>query len=88
MLETFGINEEIRKVLMDAEYYHYLVIQIRVNTLANFLLAIYGLVIFIFSFLSMDYIWMNDHWHTHFSPKSFLSQFALLCAPKIGYWKM
>ena len=61
MLKTFGIDESIRKVLMDAEYYHYLRIQIRLNTIATFLISLLGLIIFIASFLSMDYQVMNKH---------------------------
>ena len=82
MLAAFGIDEHIRKVLLDAEYYHYLCIQIRINTVMNILLSAFGFIICIISYLSMDYVQMNTIFGTNFHPKPFILQFAFACYEK------
>ena len=75
-LETFGITPELRQAQMEAEYYHYLTIQIRWNTIMPFAVSIFGLLICIISYLSMDYVQLDQRWGLDFMPPSWLEQFA------------
>jgi hypothetical protein len=77
--ETFGIDHETRKILMDAEYYHYLIIQLRWNTIVNFLIGIFGLLICAISYLSMDSSTLNTYFGWNLKPGPFIEQFAFRC---------
>ena len=52
--KELGIDNKTRKLIMDAEYYHYLTIQIRWNTIVTFLISIFEIFLFIICLLSMD----------------------------------
>lgn len=80
-LEALGIDQETQKVLMDAEYYHYLTVQIRINTICQIINSIFGLGLCALSYFSMDYELLNSRWGTNFTPGPFLRQFAFGCHP-------
>lgn len=74
---------------MDAEYYHYLIIQLRWNTIVNFLIGFFGLVICIISYLSMDYDLLNQYFDWNLEPRPFIAQFAFACSEKNDhFWDM
>jgi hypothetical protein len=75
---------------MDAEYYHFLSIQIKFITFLNFLNScFFGSCLMFISYFSMDWTQMNEKFGTHFLPSGFLLQFAFGCDPKyLDYWDM
>ena len=88
-LETFGIDAETRKMLMDAEYYHYLTIQIRFNTIVSLMVSLFGFSVCLICILSMDYAEVNRRWHISFTPSKFLQEFAFECNENNDhYWNM
>lgn len=87
--ETLGIDAETRKILMDAEYYHYLIIQLRWNTIVSFLIGIFGLAVCIVCYLSMDYQMLDEYFGWNFTPSPFLKQYAFACSAKDPhFWDM
>jgi hypothetical protein len=74
---------------MDAEYYHYLTIQNRFNTIVSCLNSLFGIIICLLSYISMDYESINRVFGTAFAPTEFISQFAFACnTEKPNYWDM
>jgi hypothetical protein len=49
---ALGIDEDTRKRLKVAEYYHYLTIQIRWNTIVSFLISIFELAVCVICFMA------------------------------------
>ena len=84
-----GIDEETRNILKVAEYYHYLTIQNRWNTIVSFLISIFEIGVCILCFMCMDYHNMAIKWKIKFKPSPFLLQFAFACDPtKDHFWNM
>jgi hypothetical protein len=50
-----GLDDKTRAELRAAEYYHFLIIQIRWNTIITFLISICELAMFFLCIYSMDY---------------------------------
>lgn len=74
---------------MDAEYYHFLTIQIRFNTILSCLNSLFGLLICVLCYISMDYQLLNEIFGTKFSPGPFIEQFAFACnEAKPHFWDM
>jgi hypothetical protein len=74
---------------MDAEYYHYLTIQNRFNTIVSCLNSLFGIILCLLSYISMDYESINRVFGTAFAPTGFISQFAFACnTEKPNYWDM
>lgn len=88
-LEELGIDEETRQVLMDAEYYHYLTIQNRFNTIVSCLNSLFGILICALCYISMDYEAINRTFGTSFKPGAFIEQFAFACnTDRPDFWDM
>lgn len=80
VLEKLGITDEATvKTLTEANYYHFLTIQMRYNAFFTLFLSLLGLTICVVSFLSMDLATVNSWFGTDIQPGPLISRFAFDC---------